>query len=68
MKYLGAALIFFGILLIFGAAGASDQGLLPFDRIVVQVMIGLVVIGAGVLLARITMEMERINKRKDGKK
>ena len=65
MKYLGASLIVFGILLVLGAAGLSDRGLASFDRVILQVMIGLVIIGGGVLLVRIVQEIEHINKRKE---
>lgn len=68
MKYLGASLIVFGILLVLGAAGSSDRGLASFDQVILQVMIGLVIIGGGVLLARITQEIENINKRKERRK
>ena len=68
MKYLGVALFILGILLVLGAAGSSDSGLVSFEQVVIQVAIGLVMICGGVLLVRIAQELEYVNKRKERKK
>ena len=67
MKYLGVALFILGILLVLGAAGSSDSGLVSFDRVIIQVAIGLVMICGGVVLMRIAQELEYVNKRKERK-
>lgn len=68
MPYVGITLIIFGVLLLLGAAGSSDAGLVPFDQTVVQVLIALTMISAGVLIVRIFAEIERSHKRKEIKK
>lgn len=68
MPCIGVALIIFGVLLVLGAAGSSDAGLIPFDQTIIQVLIGLTMIGAGVLIVRIIAEIERTHKRKEIKK
>lgn len=42
-----------GGLIILGTAGASDRGLLPMDRIVLQCAIGVGLMGLGVLLNKL---------------
>jgi uncharacterized membrane protein YciS (DUF1049 family) len=47
MKYIFRALIFLGIVLIWGTAGASDHNTIDGLQIMLQVTIGVVMIGSG---------------------
>lgn len=65
MRFVGAALIVLGILIIMGTAGASDRGLLSMGDIVIRSMVGLATMGVGIVTVQIANEVNRINKRKE---
>ena len=51
-----------GALLIIGTAGASDQGAIPMDRIILQCAIGFGLIILGALLNKISTRRSRYER------
>ena len=67
MGSVGVILITAGIILVLGAAGASDQGLIPFGQTIIRVIIGFTMVGAGTVIIRIANELKRIKSKKGRK-
>ena len=67
MKWGGGTLVLLGILLILGAAGASDNNLITFKQTIIRVMIGFTMVGAGTVIIRIANELKRIKSKKGRK-
>lgn len=68
MKYIGIALIGFGLTFTIGTAGSSDLGLITFEQMVVREILGITALGIGVLLVRIANEIKASKKRKERNK